>query len=299
MRFGTAPIAACCVVLSFATDARADPWFDGKDSALEDPFADGELDEDDHAIIHLGGHPGVTDVHGESWVSLAFFTREAASGRDDVGGVVVVGLALDRLATGPVHRVADPLADPPRAPEPSPKPSPDRVERVPVGFPAMARECVAAAWRASGLGTDDERIDSMVARSRSSALLPETRLRAMRLLTDAARTTTLATTDGTNYYDAVGANLVLELRLTWRLDRLLFAGDEPTLERLRQERQDARARLATRALEVLFAWQRAGAALREAVAGSPQEADAEWRRAEAAATLDVLTGGWFSARGAP
>ena len=62
-------------------------------------------------------------------------------------------------------------------------------------------------------------------------------MRAMRLMTDAARAATLATTDGTSYYETVGAHLVLELRLTWRLDRLLYSGDEPALERARLERQ--------------------------------------------------------------
>ena len=118
----------------------------------------------------------------------------------------------------------------------------------------------------------------------------------MRLWDDAAHATTLATTDDTSYYDAIGANLVLELRLTWRLDRLLYAGDEPTLERVRLERQDARARVATRTLEALFAWQRAGVAEAGAAAGSPEKVDAELREAEAEATLDVLTGGWFSSQ---
>ncbi len=118
----------------------------------------------------------------------------------------------------------------------------------------------------------------------------------MRLWDDASHATTLATTDDTSYYDAIGANLVLELRLTWRLDWLLYAGDEPTLERVRLERQDARARVAARTLEALFAWQRAAVTVGGAVAGSPERVEASLRAAEAEATLDVLTGGWFSSR---
>ena len=156
---------------------------------------------------------------------------------------------------------------------------------------SLARPCVAAAWRTSGLGVDDARIDSLIARSRASALLPETRVRAMRLWTDAAHATTLTTTNDTSYYDAIGANLVLELRLTWRLDRLLYASDEPTLERVRLERQDARIRVANRTLEALFAWQRATIEGREAPPGSRAEGESRLRAAEAAATLDVLTGG--------
>jgi hypothetical protein len=302
MRHVVVCVLAPCLALSSPSVARAEPWFGWGENAAEDQFVDGDFDEEDHVALSLGGRAGVTDIHGESWVSLVGFSRQLATGKNDLGGILVVGLAFDRFAAGSVHR----LADPPRnatSPAPAPPPVPPgavaQSQAVLPLAPKLARECVAAAWRASGLGSDDERIDSIVARSRTSALLPDARIRAMRLLTDTARTTTLATTDGTNYYDALGANLVLELRLTWRLDRLVFAGDEPTLERVRLERQEARSHLATRTLEVLFAWQRAAIALGQAVAGSHEQLEAQLRIGEAEATLDVLTGGWFSARDSP
>jgi hypothetical protein len=299
-------------VLLSSSHARADPLFGSGEDALEDAFVDGDIDEEDHVAMRLGGHLGTTDIHGQSWVSLVGFTRQLLSGRDEVGGFLVVGLALDRIATGPVHRLADPprhLRTPPLAPSvlPSPAPAPTApgpappppvsparvVELVP---PEMARDCVRAALQTSGLGVDDARIDALVSRARASAWLPETRMRAMRLWDTANNATTLATTDTANFYDAVGANLVLELRLTWRLDRLLYAGDEGTLERVRLERLDARTRLATHTLEVLFTWERAALEARQAVAGSPEELSARLRASEAQATLDVLTAGWFSAR---
>jgi hypothetical protein len=177
---------------------------------------------------------------------------------------------------------------------PTPAPAPAPASGLPLFAPSLARDCVLAALRASGLGADDERIESLIARARASAWFPETRMRAMRLWTDADHTTTLASTDTANFYDAVGANLVLELRLTWRLDRLVFAGDEPTLERVRLERIDARSRLATRTLDALFAWERARLDEARAADGSPEKLQAAVHAAEAAATLDVLTGGWFS-----
>jgi hypothetical protein len=167
---------------------------------------------------------------------------------------------------------------------------------VSAGF---ARECVNAALVASGLGTDDLRIDALIGRARASALLPETRMRAMRLWQDADHTTTVAASDTANFYDAVGANMVLELRLTWRLDRLLYAGDESTLERVRLERLDARSRIATRTLEVLFTWEKAVLDGRDAQSGSAEERSAILRAAEARATLDVLTAGWFTGRQTP
>ena len=153
---------------------------------------------------------------------------------------------------------------------------------------------MTAAWRASGLGVDDERIDAMVARARASGLLPETRLRAMRLFSDNAHENT-ATTDTQSFYTASGERLWLEARLTWRFDRLLYADDEPTLERVRLERQDARARLAAHALELLFAWQRAELDRAATAPGSREMLEATLRSAEAEARLDALTGGWFTA----
>jgi hypothetical protein len=275
-----------------ASEARAAPWFDADQDALEDRFADGDIDEEDHAVLRTTAAAGTSDARGESWVSLVGFERQLLSGRNDVGGMIVVGLALDRMAGGDVHRLGDPASSVPAASPPDPPPEP-------LVGPALARKCVGAALRTAGLGENDARIDSLVARSRASALLPETRLRAMRLWDDASHATTLATTSDTTYYDAIGANLVLELRLTWRLDRLLYASDEPTLERVRLERQEARARIATRTLEVLFAWQRAALESGGAVAGSREQIEANLRADEAAATLDVLTGGWFSTRETP
>jgi hypothetical protein len=301
------------LVLSTA-HARADPLFGTGQDALEDAFVDGDLDEEDHVAMRFGSHTGASDIHGQSWVSVVGFTRELAFGRNDVGGFLVVGLALDRIAVGPVHRLTEPPRrfrtppTPPSVPLPTPAPAvpappaalppapPVRlVELVP---PSLARDCVNAALQASGLGVDDARIDALVSRARASAWLPETRMRAMRLWDNANNATTLASTDTANFYDAVGANLVLELRLTWRLDRLLYAGDEGTLERVRLERLDARSRLATRTLEVLFTWERAVLEARQAASGSPDEQNAQLRASESQATLDVLTSGWFSARAA-
>jgi hypothetical protein len=115
----------------------------------------------------------------------------------------------------------------------------------------------------------------------------------MRLFVDDNRSTTSTVDDTGRIYDATGANLWLEARLTWRLDRLLYADDEPTLERVRLEREEARARVASRTLDLLFAWERAAADARAWPAGSREANEAAVRRWEAAVALDVLTGGWF------
>ncbi|MGH7436574.1 MAG: hypothetical protein ACRENE_12945, partial [Polyangiaceae bacterium] len=140
---------------------------------------------------------------------------------------------------------------------------------------------------------DDARIDAMISRAGRSALLPEASVRAMQYWSDSDNTTTATTTGATTLYDIIGSHFVIDVHLTWKLDRLVFTGEEAALERIRIERHEARSRLATRTLDALFALSRAQADSSEAVAGSREALEARLRAAEAIATLDVLTGGWF------
>lgn len=131
----------------------------------------------------------------------------------------------------------------------------------------------------------------MVARARASAALPEARFRAMRVVLDGSHAGVIP--DDTSTYATAGADMWLEGRLTWRLDRLLYADDEPTLERVRLERQDARTRVAGKVLDALFQWQRAWFSVHTATPGTREATDATLRLIEAEAGLDVMTGGWF------
>ena len=216
--------------------------------------------------------------------------------------MVVVGLPLDRFA-----RVSARSSGAARARASVHRTWPSRraaEEQAVAVTPRLARATVEAAWRAAGLGNDDARLDAIVSRARWSAVLPETRLRAIRF--DDQRLYTESTADVNRLRDSAGANVGLEARLTWRFDRLLYAEDEPSFERMRLERHDARARIGGRVLEALFHWHRAWLEVRWAQAASRDareppnrpsrdEAEAALRVMEAEATLDVLTGGWFTA----
>jgi hypothetical protein len=292
-----AVVVATVLLTAFARSARADPLFGWGQNSLEDAYEERDFDEEDLVAARMGAFTSALDLHGQSWVSLVGLAKWLRSGKNDYGGMIVVGIAFDRIAAGRERGMADPVHLPVPAQLPADTAAP-KSEPAPVP-PKLARSCVAAALRASGLGLDDAKLDALVSRARESAYFPETRLRAMRLWTDADHVTTLATTDTPNFYDAVGANLVLELRLTWRLDRLLYSGEESAIERVRLERQDARSRLATHVLEVLFAWQRAVVQGREAIVGTREDEEAHLRIAETEATLDVLTAGWFSHRDDP
>jgi hypothetical protein len=201
---------------------------------------------------------------------------------------VLVGLPLDRLA---------------RATRASPAPElvpaaagAGSAEVADIGVSArLARACVGAAWRAQGLDVDEGRLDAIVTRARMSALLPEARLRAVRF--EDARLSLDTSTDTSRWRDSAGANIGFEARLTWRFDRLVYADDEPSLERIRIEHRDARTRIAGKVIDALVHWQRAvldWRTLSPTQLGTRDEAEVSIRVVEAEAVLDVLTAGWFS-----
>jgi hypothetical protein len=293
-----------------ASTARAEPWFGWGQSKAEESYLSGDLDLEDLVTGTVSGRSRnqVGGTRAGTWISLGGYWRVLETGNQDVGLLVVAGVAFDRLAKGsrqeatvekeasfvgdgsakppsPTSPPAPPLSPPPAEPV---APSTERV----VVTSAVARRAVTAAWRTAGLGVDDARVDSMIARARSSAALPEARFRAMRVFLLDGSQASIVPIDSSSYA-TTAATLVLEGRLTWRLDRLLFADDEPSLERLRLEREDARSKVAGRVLDALFQWQRACFALHALKPGTREATDATMRLVEAEAGLDVMTGGWF------
>jgi len=287
-----------------------DQWLGARQAQLEERFADGDLDEEDLVRIQTpragiaGGlgmgreRSGGRDLLAQSWVSLVGFSSQLPTGLHEVGGFVVVGVAFDKIAQGDTYVGIRP--GPARgagiAQDASPRPAPTPSPRVRLAIDApLARGAVRSAWRASGIEVNDARIDQMISRSRLSVLLPETRLRAMQVFQDGEHTTEYINESGT-IVDTSGSTTTLEARLTWRLDRLIFSGDEPTLERVRLEREETRNRIASKILELLFTWQRALLDEAASDSGSRAEVDATLRELEAEISLDVLTGGWFGAQ---
>jgi len=319
-------LLACLAVVARTAEARAAPR---GGVVVDDALVDGELDVEDLVGRGYGGRAVLPRAPGgDTWVSLLGYTRSSVGGEREVGGFVVVGLPFDRMARGsrPARALPPAIATlpsfervsfaAPTSATTSGPPAPTAGGAAPPAAsesselaltPRLARSAVAAAWRAAGLGADDERLDAIAARARWAAALPEARLRALRDVDE--RLYTEASTDATRLRDSAGANLGLEARLTWRLDRLVYADDEPAFERIRMERHDARSRIAARVLDALFHWQRASLELRWAQSAARDaretirtrdEVEAGLRVAEAEASLDVLTAGWFSAfRGPP
>jgi hypothetical protein len=136
--------------------------------------------------------------------------------------------------------------------------------------PPSVAAVIAAAHGAAGLRGDPAR--AWAARSRASGLVPWVSVRIGRdtrweeLDPDADRTSTL------------------ELRATWRLDRLLADPRELQVASVAAARRREQQQLATRVIRAYFEWKRW-------VASAPGGLRAE----EAAAELDAMTDGWFSA----
>lgn len=173
--------------------------------------------------------------------------------------------------------------------------STSHVAAVPLRLPVthdVAKNMVAAALRASGLGTNDDEVESMLARSHSSALLPELHLRAARRVDDEIYSN--EPTGPSSYAFPDRVETLFEARLTWHLERLVYSNEEPALERLRIERLETRARITAHVLSVLAEWQRAWVDLHTLPADAPASLDATMRSNDAEATLDVITAGWFS-----
>jgi hypothetical protein len=85
----------------------------------------------------------------------------------------------------------------------------------------------------------------------------------------------------------VGRSRTFEVRATWRLDRLLFDGRELQMSSIDAARRRERRRLASRVIQLYFAWRKvtARAARDERFVLAAEAATAE---------LDALTDGWFS-----
>ncbi len=171
--------------------------------------------------------------------------------------------------------------------------------RVVVRGPSIAA-VLQAAYRAAGLDRDVSR--GWIRRARLAGLIPSVTVRTGR--------------DASWQSDdvAVDHDMAIDVRATWRLDRLAFDGRELQAASIEAARRRERRNLARRVIRVYFAWQRAarstyrgaevdGSAdappdastgLADTSTKSATQVSTRSRALEAAAELDALTDGWFS-----
>jgi hypothetical protein len=190
-------------------------------------------------------------------VELALHARSMrASARAEQAAWLTLTLPLDELA---MPRVAQQPIVPP-TPSPTPTPSPPTAPPASAPLVSFAqlraltdfsRRATVIALGVAGAAAERRRLDSLASRARASALLPELRLRAVRN-TDQALRWVPTTDDPYRVTQADGAGMILEASATFRLDRLLFAREELTVERVRQRAGEERLKLETRVQSALL-----------------------------------------------
>jgi hypothetical protein len=203
--------------------------------------------------------------------------------------LVVLAFVSCELARSTAH--ADPRDDEASRAEVEPS------VRVIVRGPSVAA-VLAAAYRAAGLDRDVSR--GWIRRARLAGLIPSVTVRTGR---DASWQSDDASVDH---------DMAIDVRATWRLDRLAFDGRELQVASIEAARRRERRDLARRVIRVYFTWQRAArSSTYRGAAGAgddlaPASPDASpgdgsgsrpstrSRALEAAAELDALTDGWFS-----
>lgn len=253
-------------------------------------------------------------------LTLAGQMRHGPSGRD-WRALVTLAFPLDRLwaprIVSPAAVAVPPNGDDTPLEEPPPEPvvpevPPPRGRGHPPGRSArtprkpaprsaseellsahFVRAVVERTLHVHGYGDTGRRLDSLAARSRSAAALPALWLRAARS-TDTSLRLSPTLSDPERYTETGGADLWLEAKLSWDLDRLLFSADELAVERLRHQRAEDRARLVVRVLDALFSWHRARVEALRSELLPEEHLEALLQQMEAELTLDVLTDGWFS-----
>lgn len=243
--------------------------------------------------------PFALSLHGRTSVAHARAERAAWFS---------ITLPLDTLARPkllPVASPSEPAAPPPGSAQAEVSTPPvAKVAATPAlslgqlqALAEFSRRACAVALAVAGVPAERRRVDSIAARARASAALPEIRLRAQRN-TDQALRWAPTSDDPYRVTQADGAGTTLEASATFRLDRLLFAREELNAERLRQQAGAEHLKLERRVLDAVLELFRA----RELACSGDAEAEARGaallRSAERFIELDVMTAGWFSAQAA-
>jgi hypothetical protein len=292
-RRASAALVLSSLIVAFPARALAGP------ADHDDPLLHPRAEQDPRLDLREPGARLPSPLRAPLWFAIDASLRRQDGGPTAIGGMLFVGLPLERLAARPV-RIAEPPAPPqPEPPKPAPPPkmpppaAPQAPLRIPIAVtPDAARGAVEAALRKARLVDPDAHIDAMALRARQSAALPELRLRALRSV-DQGQTLAPTEYDPTRLTATTGSSLWMEARATWRLDRLLFAEEEVALERARQRRAEARAKISAHVLKLLFGWQKALAQADNPAASPEENLAARLHVLEAEAELDLFTDGWF------
>lgn len=225
-------------------------------------------------------------------VEVALHARATqAAARSERAAWLTVSLPLDRAAL-PRFAESSNVAPPPTRAPPPPAAATTTFQQL-RSLAEFTRQTTAVALSVVQTAAERRRLDSLAARARGSALLPELRFRVLQN-SDKALRWIPSTDDPYRITQADGTGLVLEGSMTFQLDRLVFAQEELAVERLRKDAGEARLKLESRVVDALLGLFRAReqACLEEG--NGPERPQKVLQVLELFAELDALTAGWFS-----
>ncbi|MBI2393465.1 MAG: hypothetical protein HYV09_28045 [Deltaproteobacteria bacterium] len=218
--------------------------------------------------------------------ALAIAGGAAAKGKPQKLAVAPITTSALPIGASAAPAVSVASSAPPLAPSATAQPVTPPIAPLP---PQSIRALVAAALKTAGLDRDDV-LDDLATRARVSALAPEVRLRAYRGLETGAR---VARSDDVadRWTGSDGASTLFEGRLSWRLDRLVFADEEVAIERIRLERLELKQRLTSKVIDLALRWQRARRAASDPELLPVERDEAAAITVECLLALDAMTGG--------
>lgn len=240
--------------------------------------------------------PAAVERGGHFEIGLHARSMQASARREHVA-FVTLSVPFDQLA---LPRIAQQTGVPvPPAPAPSKEAPAGAEPRVSYrqlrALADFSRRASVVALSVVGAAEERRRLEGLSARARSSALLPELRLRVLRNSDQALRW--IPTTDDPyRITQADGTGLVLEASATFRLDRLVFAREELSVARLALRAGAERLKLEARVVEALLGLFRARELGCARDADDPARAAHTLKALELFVELDALTAGWFAER---
>lgn len=164
---------------------------------------------------------------------------------------------------------------------------------LPKGFLTEFRSRVLGA---RGVDRSEERIDSLIRREKAAGILPELRLRGAHGFDQSLALASVGALPGESTTRG-GSDLLVEARLTFRLQRFLVGDSEVSLERSRQTLLERAQDSLEDALDQLLIFRKASV-LALAPDQTPEDVLEATLLAEGARIrLHVLTGGWFPLEG--
>lgn len=206
-----------------------------------------------------------------------------------------------RLAapTAPERAKQAPATEPDHGEPAAGTPAPEEPEQARAELPAdlvldskLVARLLRRALALDGSQRRGRRLASLRDRSKSSAWLPELSLRAGRS-TDQSLRLTPTSSDPYRYTQSDGSDLYGEVKLSWKLDRVLFSREELVVQRLAQSEQARRDQVAERLLNAVFEWQLAELRSRDPAQTLEDQLRFRLLAAQARLRLNVITGGLF------